>query len=109
MFIATPFKGKTKTMLSFTRRNSTVIDVPYKLFAIEHLAHTYYRHARLLYAFEPFHENTNSIDSAKRIYPNQPKHAAQANPDRNFSPIVNFLFQESLYLYPPEMEYVGPD
>ena len=30
------------------------------------------------------------------IYPDQHKHAAQANPDRNFSPPVDFLFQESL-------------
>ena len=36
------------------------------------------------------------VDSAWSIDPDQPKHAAQANPDRHFSPPVDFLFQESL-------------
>ena len=41
----------------------------------------------------------------------KPKHAAQAYPDRNFSPPVDVLLHESL-LYasnPPETECVGPD
>ena len=45
---------------------------------------------------EPFREKTNIMDSALSIVPDQPKHAAQANPDRHFSTPVNFLFQESL-------------
>ena len=53
------------------------------------------------------------VESALSIDPDQPKHATQANPerDRHFSPPVDFLFQESL-LYtsiPPETECVGPD
>ena len=40
--------------------------------------------------YDPFHEKTNSVD------PDQPKHAAQANPDRHCSPPVDFLFQETL-------------
>ena len=43
---------------------------------------------------------TNSVDSALNIEPDQPRHAAQAIPDRHFSPYVEFLFQESLlYTY----------
>ena len=39
---------------------------------------------------QSFHEETNLVD------PDQPNHAAQANPDRHCSPPVDFLFQESL-------------
>ena len=45
------------------------------------------------------------------IDPDQPKHAAQANTDRHFSPPMDFQFQESLlytYIY-PETECIGPD
>ena len=38
----------------------------------------------------------NIVDSTLSIDPDQPKHAAQANPDRLFSPPVDFLFQKSL-------------
>ena len=51
---------------------------------------------RLLTTYEPFHEKTNIMDSALSIDTDQPKQAAQANPDRDFSPPVDFLFQESL-------------
>ena len=50
--------------------------------------------------------NPGSID------PDQPKHAAQANPDRQVTSCRGFLFQEfiTLYLYPrPETECVNPD
>ena len=40
---------------------------------------------------EPSREKT-----ALCIEPDQPKHAAQANPDRHFSPHVDFLLKESL-------------
>ena len=46
--------------------------------------------------YEPSHEKTNIVDSAYSIDPDQPKHAAQANPDIHCSPPVDFLFQESL-------------
>ena len=36
------------------------------------------------------------MDIAYSIDPDQPKHVAQANPDRYFSPSMDFLFQESL-------------
>ena len=39
---------------------------------------------------------TNIMASAYCIDPDQPKHAAQAFPDRHFSAAVDFLFQESL-------------
>ena len=46
--------------------------------------------------YEPFHEKTNIVDTALSIDPDQPEHAAQANPDRHFSPTLDFLFRESL-------------
>ena len=46
--------------------------------------------------FELSREQTNIVDSALSIDLDQPKHAAQGNPDRHFSPAVDFLFQESL-------------
>ena len=45
---------------------------------------------------EPSREKTSIVDSAKSIDPDQPKHAAQAYPERHFSPPVDFLFLESL-------------
>ena len=45
---------------------------------------------------EPSHEKINSVDSALSIDPDQPKNAAQANPDRHISVPVDCLFQESL-------------
>ena len=33
------------------------------------------------------------------MYPDQPKHAAQANPDRHFSPYVEFSVSEIITLY----------
>ena len=36
------------------------------------------------------------MDFTSSIDQDQPKHAAQANPDSHFSPPVDFLFQESL-------------
>ena len=44
----------------------------------------------IIIKIEPFHEKTNIVD------PDQPKFAARANPDRHFSTLVDFLFQESL-------------
>ena len=56
---------------------------------------------------EPSREETNIVD------PDQPKHAAQANPDRNVSPPADFLFQESLLITssppPSKTECVGPN
>ena len=40
------------------------------------------------------------VDSALSIDPVQPKYAAQAYPDRHFSPPLDFLFQESYYSIP---------
>ena len=37
------------------------------------------------------------MESAYSIDPDQPKHTAQANPDRHYSPPVDFLFRESLH------------
>ena len=48
------------------------------------------------YIYKPSHEKTNIVVSAKSINWDQPKHAAQANLDRQFLPPVDFLFQESL-------------
>ena len=61
--------------------------------------------------YEPSHEKTNSVDYVYSIDPDQPRHAAQANLYRHFSPPVDFLFQESLLCtpIPPETERVGPD
>ena len=42
---------------------------------------------------------TIRVDTLRRVHnvdPDQPKHAAQTNPDRHFLPPVDFLFQESL-------------
>ena len=44
--------------------------------------------------YEPNNEKTNIVDFAISIDPDQPKHAVLSNPDRHFSPPVNFLFQE---------------
>ena len=55
----------------------------------------------------PFHEKTN-IAQRKVSTPDQPKHAAQANPGKHFSPPVDYIFQESL-LYPPDTECVSPN
>ena len=53
-------------------------------------------------------EKTNIVDSALSIVSDQLKHAAQANPDRHFSPPVDFLFQESLlYTSIPLRRYVS--
>ena len=46
---------------------------------------------------KPSREKTNIIDSALSIDPDQPKHAAQANPDRHLSPPADVLYQESLF------------
>ena len=56
--------------------------------------------------FEMSREKTNSVDSANSIDTDQPKHAAQANPDRHCSPPVDFLFQESLYTSMPLWRHV---
>ena len=53
-------------------------------------------HVFYFLTYEPFHEKTNIVESAQSIDPDQPKHAAHANPDKHFSPPVDFLFQESL-------------
>ena len=45
---------------------------------------------------EPSCEKTNIVDYALSIDPGQPKHAAQAYPDRHFSTPVDYLFNESL-------------
>ena len=51
------------------------------------------------------------MDATENIEPDQPKHAAQPNPDRHFSPSVDFsvLGIITLFLYPLETECVGPD
>ena len=45
------------------------------------------------------------------IDPDQPKHAAQANPGRHFSSVVDFFVSGIIpkCLYPPEMDYAGLD
>ena len=51
-----------------------------------------YRYVSLkLTAYEPFHGKTSNVDFALSIDPDQPKHAAQANPGRHFSSPVDFL------------------
>ena len=50
----------------------------------------------LLVSFDLSREKTRIVVSALSINPDQPKHAAQAYPDKHFSPHVDLLFQESL-------------
>ena len=50
----------------------------------------------LIYIHEPVRGKTNIVVTELSIDPDQPKHAAQANSSRHFSPPVNFLFHESL-------------
>ena len=58
--------------------------------------------------YEPSREKTNIVDSALSIDPDQPKHAAQDNPDRHFLPPVDCLFQESLlYTFIPRRSNVS--
>ena len=56
---------------------------------------------------EVFREKTNIMHSALSIDPDQPKHAAQANPDRHFSPPFSGII--TLYLFSPKTECVGSD
>ena len=42
-------------------------------------------------AYEPSREKTNIVDSVVSIDPDQPKYVVQANPDRHFSPSVDFV------------------
>ena len=66
------------------------------MFAISTMNHFNLMFENNKYNFEPSREKTNIVDSALSFDPDQPKHAAQAYPDRHFSPSVDFLFEESL-------------
>ena len=58
--------------------------------------------------YEPSREKTNSGLCVK-YRPDHPKHAAQAYPDKHFSPAVDFLFQESLlYTFIPLTRNTSP-